>query len=358
MVNVMENVSTILQDEIIDRQHQDEDVAQTLVVKYLRIFRMADDEIAATLGHYLNRHNWTEKQQEALTEKLRDIEDNYKHEFKDEFMLDFAALGRAEADYILKELAALGVPDELLTYLDSFSLEDLPTPLILDKKSYPLIPFMDSVWDVRWEIMMPLVATAFTTETSMGQILDFLFNSSDLTEPAMKTAENALQMRVFSAVDYVVNQSRQMLYADNDNLIAGYMWNAIMDTRTCVICGDLHGKVRSTDERVLKTTLPTWAYPPLHRRCRCVLVPVFKRWEKIPGGEDMPKDVRVLFDGKLPQEETYAEWFEKQSKADKMRILGKRRYEMYVNGEVTISEFTRNGRILTLKELNAFLGKG
>ena len=351
----MPNASTTIQDEIIDRQHQDEDVAQSLLVKYLMIFHAADDEIAATLSHYLNRHDWSRKQQESLSKKLREIEDSHKHQFKDEFMADFNSLGRAEADYILKELAALGVPDELLVYLDSFSVRNLETPLILDKKSYPIIPFMDTIWDVRWEIMMPLIATAFSTDTSMGQVMEFLFSGD---APAMKTAENALQMRVFSAVDYIVNQARMELYGENDNLIAGYMWNAIMDDRTCVACGDLHGKVRSMDERVLKTTLPTWAYPPLHRRCRCVLVPVFKRWEKIKGGDEMPKDVRVMFDGKLPEEETYAEWFEKQPKATKIRILGKRKYEMYESGEVAISQFSRNGHILTLKQLDAFLGRG
>lgn len=49
--------------------------------------------------------------------------------------------------------------------------------------------------------------------------------------------------------------------------------------------------------------------------------------------------------------ETYEEWFEKQPKSEKYKILGKTRFQLYENG-MKIKNFVNNGRKTPLKDLN------
>ncbi|MDB9983432.1 minor capsid protein, partial [Candidatus Pelagibacter sp.] len=60
---------------------------------------------------------------------------------------------------------------------------------------------------------------------------------------------------------------------DNKDVIKGYMFTAILDSRTSPICTHHNGKVYDiTDKRFM---------PPLHWRCRSSLVPVLKSKEEL-----------------------------------------------------------------------------
>jgi len=57
------------------------------------------------------------------------------------------------------------------------------------------------------------------------------------------------------------------------DVIVGYQWDAFFDERTCPECAALHGKFwRKGNEK----------RPPLHPNCRCVLLPVTKRYGEYP----------------------------------------------------------------------------
>ena len=118
-------------------------------------------------------------------------------------------------------------------------------------------------------------------------------------EPRLNTFERNLEIEAESLGETMPNQYDRLVYARNKTKIKGYIWNSILDTSTCAVCGSLSGE-RFDD--VSKAPL----YP--HLRCRCFLMPYSD------GVEDL-----------IP--ETYSEWFEEQSDSDKRHILGRKRYE-------------------------------
>jgi len=103
-----------------------------------------------------------------------------------------------------------------------------------------------------------------------------------------------------------------------DSSIKIWTWIAMLDTSTCIACGDLSG----TTYTDLSSAPPC----PLHNKCRCYFY---------PGVVEQP---------------SYYEWFEKQDEKDKYEILGKTRYNLYKSGS-KVKNFVNNGKKLTIDEI-------
>jgi SPP1 gp7 family putative phage head morphogenesis protein len=77
---------------------------------------------------------------------------------------------------------------------------------------------------------------------------------------------NRASLIVTTETTYAYNRGRLFSYRENGADYVRYM--AIMDARTCQICGSRNGKILSMDD--LGSNIP-----PVHGRCRCVLSPIF-----------------------------------------------------------------------------------
>lgn len=118
-------------------------------------------------------------------------------------------------------------------------------------------------------------------------------------------------------------QYDRIVYTANDKKIKGYIWQCVLDGRTCIACASLSGTIYDNIQ-----SAPVY---PLHDRDRCSLLPIT---------EDM-KDV-------IPK--NYSEWFDTQSSDNKRKILGKTRFQLYEQG-MKIKNFVNNGKITPLKDL-------
>lgn len=88
--------------------------------------------------------------------------------------------------------------------------------------------------------------------------------------------------------------------------IKKYIWMAVLDTRTCVICWRLHGQIFTSNRKVFS-----------HPNCRCVLVPFIKR-QKIASGVDL---------------------FAKLEAGFQKQILGPKRFELYSGRDARLKDF-------------------
>ena len=101
-----------------------------------------------------------------------------------------------------------------------------------------------------------------------------------------------------------------------------YVYVAILDDKTCPVCGTYSGTVY--DDLTKAPLLP------IHYNCRCYFLPIRK--------------------GEKFMQPSYSEWVEKQDEESKKKILGPARFRLYKSG-VQFSEFTSKGHKLTLQEL-------
>lgn len=123
------------------------------------------------------------------------------------------------------------------------------------------------------------------------------------------TEVEAFNTTAFSMTDYL------MFRANKEKV----RYTAILDSSTCIACGDMDGQIFNINEAPIL---------PLHYNCRCALVP-----------------------SELEETPSYSEWFEEQSEETKRQILGKTRYELYSEKNIDVSTFVNNGEILKLDDL-------
>ena len=126
-----------------------------------------------------------------------------------------------------------------------------------------------------------------------------------------------------------------------------------LDGRTTLICSSLSNKVYKMSE-----PHPT---PPLHFRCRSILVGVNKDGN-IEGKRPfvasdkpvskIPKDQREGVVGQVDANVGFKEWFARQDSSFQEKWLGKKRYQLYKSGGYSIEKFIDPlGEKYTLDEL-------
>lgn len=158
-----------------------------------------------------------------------------------------------------------------------------------------------------------------------------------------------------TAVATVTNQVRMQTYKENEDIFKGYEHNSTLDNRTTLLCGsrdgaywDLNGKGLNEKGKANK-----FMTPPLHFRCRSLLLPITKSFKElgIPLDE-VPIGTRSSMDGYVSRDTTFEKWFEGKPKSFQEEYLGKGRYELYKKGTITFSDLVnQNGRTLKMSEL-------
>ena len=147
-----------------------------------------------------------------------------------------------------------------------------------------------------------------------------------------------------TAVAHVSNSAREMVYQENADVIKGVQWVATLDSRTCLQCAPLDGKVYKLDKG---------PRPPLHTSCRCTVTPVTKSFKEL-GIDigDIPAETRASMNGQVAADITYNKWLRKQPLGVQEMALGKTRAQLFRNGGLSVDQFTnRNRATITLDEL-------
>jgi len=149
---------------------------------------------------------------------------------------------------------------------------------------------------------------------------------------------NGINVSVARDMTDIMNHStaviHQDVYALNHEHFEGYQWIAVLDSKTCPICAVLDNRIftRLPNMKGGGSEAPD---QPIHENCRCVMAPV------LIGASD------IMTDGP-----NYEEWFNRQSDATKLDILGPSRFHLYRQG-MRITQFARDDKILTLEQLGA-----
>jgi len=140
--------------------------------------------------------------------------------------------------------------------------------------------------------------------------------------------------RLADRVDGIVRDHVQTVAYDSEDMLAQYLspavkrlrWTALLDARTCLKCGSLHGKVWRVSD-------PSRPRMPAHGHCRCYYLPVLR-------GSTPP-----------PATDTYDKFLRRQSAAKQLEILGPTRYKLFRKGVPAERFVNRLRRIVPVSKL-------
>jgi SPP1 gp7 family putative phage head morphogenesis protein len=191
-------------------------------------------------------------------------------------------------------------------------------------------------WDMQ-------VRAGYLTGMTAKQINRAVLGTADGIDPGqMQVLRRSLETNTKTMVAHLAETARDAVYRENSSLFSGYRYLGTLDTRTCMVCGELDGKIFKEIEDAPAL--------PQHLACRCLLVPVVKGME-----EHDEDDTRASMDGPVSANMSYSDWLKTQPDEIVRDILGPARYGMFKRG-AEISQFVADGKTLTLKQLGKVEG--
>lgn len=182
--------------------------------------------------------------------------------------------------------------------------------------------------------------TGQTTQQIVNRVMGSVSPKTRLTNPSlMHSLRNSIYGNTRTVLQSFASETRNWVFEGNEKYFGDgtkngykYIWVSVLDSRTCIVCGELDGK--------LFKSLKDAPSIPVHRGCRCILVPYF----------NIEGETRASRDGYVDSKVTFEEWLEGQDEKTQLEVLGRTRYEMFRNG-TRMNQFVDNGEVLTLKEL-------
>jgi len=173
----------------------------------------------------------------------------------------------------------------------------------------------------------------------MGLGPDDIIN--EIQDIASTTVSEAVKIST-SMINQSYRDAQIATYMKHDRLIKGWIWFAHLDFRTCVACIAMHGTFHDLTEPMNP-----------HFHCRCIAIPQTRSYAELGLGSD---DSEIQIDsGK--------DWFDSQSQATQLAIMGKPKLEAYKAGKFEFDKLavkrSYDGKgTYTVKATNSELGLG
>jgi len=182
----------------------------------------------------------------------------------------------------------------------------------------------------------------------------------------MAKSKRGAEMIVRTATDAVTNAARLASYQRNSQTISGIQANAVLDSRTTVLCRTRNGYAwhLESGKPFRGTPISFPGPPPWHFNCRTTLSPIFKSLEALQSVLDPELNEEIVkrgekfpIDGKPAPMPSFQKTFDAMGEQERRRILGPGRLKLYDEGKITLKDLLdQQGRALTLKELTQRYG--
>jgi SPP1 gp7 family putative phage head morphogenesis protein len=182
---------------------------------------------------------------------------------------------------------------------------------------------------------------------SQNEIIADVMKTTKITEIQAKTlTRTAITSTQTAALNRVVQSNKE--------LVRGYMFTAILDSRTSPICQHHNGKIYDVgDSRFV---------PPLHWNCRSSLIPVIKSKEELNeikssriNKRNLEKKKEEQLTGQPPKRESFGTWLKRQSMDTQTKMLGSEdAANLFRQGKLKAEQFvTPMGKALSIQALRA-----
>lgn len=176
----------------------------------------------------------------------------------------------------------------------------------------------------------------------------------------MDTGTRQAEALVRTSTQEISNNAKMLMFQQNSDIIKGVVQISTLDMRTTLQCADRDGKMWDLYGKPIGHKIPWLGGPPLHWNCRSTTAPVTYSFEELGAEagtdkaylEQIGMGTRASMDGQVPAVETFDTWFRGLQEADQIAYLGPKKFELWKDYGLTISEMVdQRGNPLTLQQL-------
>lgn len=147
-----------------------------------------------------------------------------------------------------------------------------------------------------------------------------------------------------TVINHVSNRAAQGTFAENSDVLNGWIFTSTLDGKTSITCRSLSGT---------KWKLGEGPIPPRHLNCRSFQTPDIKTFRQLGIDRDeMPISTRASSGGQIRSDISMDEWMRSQSKSEVAEMLGPTRAKLFWDGKLKIEKFANErGVTYTLDQL-------
>jgi len=180
-------------------------------------------------------------------------------------------------------------------------------------------------------------------------------SQNEIIADVMKTTKiTEIQARTLTRTAITSTQTAALKKVANDNkeIIKGFMFTAILDSRTSPICSHHNGNIYDIDDKRF--------VPPLHWNCRSSLIPVLKSKDEIAAIKSdkikksaLAKKQDDQLTGVAPKRESFGNWLKRQSMDTQTKMLGSEdAANLFRQGKLKADQFVNpKGTALSIQAL-------
>lgn len=180
---------------------------------------------------------------------------------------------------------------------------------------------------------------------SQQEIIDDVLRTTKITEHQAKTLTR-------TSITSTQSAALTKVMKDNEDIIAGYMFTAILDSRTSPVCQHHNGQVYEVGDNRFQ--------PPLHWNCRSTMVPIVKDAKSIQEidssrikKQNLAKEDSSKLNGKPAAREGFSQWLKRQPMDVQSKMLGgEEKANLFRRGKLQVEQFTNSaGKALSISAL-------
>jgi SPP1 gp7 family putative phage head morphogenesis protein len=279
---------------------------------------------------YSSRKNITQQLKIEIRKQVSDLVSSELQIYTRELKKEQREIGIYETEFSASALNAVVLDDDFQTTIPAaaqVTAAAIATPIKIGENNYITYNSMMRNYWMKWtDELDAIVANGFATGQTISEIqktvLDEIKPSkSGLTKSALDRARRGAKTIAITGTNHYANQSRVVFAQDNLDVIKGYIFLAVVDSRVSQQC-------RSLDKRTFKSDDPNLSKftPPLHPNCRSALTYEVDDKYKLDD-DDNTRASRFRIDGKLDPKpissnQTYYQAMNNLNAADQNAILG------------------------------------
>jgi SPP1 gp7 family putative phage head morphogenesis protein len=189
------------------------------------------------------------------------------------------------------------------------------------------------------------VSAGLARGASQKEIIEDVLKTTKITEFQARTlTRTAITSTQTAAISKVAN--------DNKDILKGFMFTAILDSRTSPICSHHNGKIYDINDKKFQ--------PPLHWNCRSSMIPVLKsKAELIEEASsrinqtNLAKKLPESLTGRAPAVKSFGDWLRTQGMEVQTKMLGSEAAaNLFREGKLKAEQFvTQAGKAISIQAL-------
>lgn len=322
-----------------------------VVGRLIAILNKADRELYMALMDALERMpgSFAAARLEALLASVREINTAAYDKIGRELIAELRAFVASETDFqsqLLMRAAPVNVSFAAVS-VDAVFTAAYAQPFRISKDgAVPMAQYLAGLSDARAKVVRDTVALGWVEGQTVDQIVRRLRGTKarGFEDGQMEGSRRHLEGMTRTALNHMSNVTSQRVWKANEELVAGWTFLAVLDSRTTLRCASLDGEVFPVGKGPI---------PPLHINCRSVSVPKVKTWRELGVNMDeVPTGTRASVGGQVRADMSYSEWLRSQPVIVQDEVLGVTRAKLFRAGNLDVSAFVNNkGETLTLPEL-------